>query len=169
MTTLTIRGEVPKDVAAIETVIKSAFRDAPHTDHTEHLIPASLRNAGVLTVALVAEMDGNIVGHVAVSPVSISDGAKGWYGLGPLAVIPAMHRRGVGSQLMHESLKMLREQGAEGCVVLGEPAYYQRFGFKNEPGLVLPNVPADYFMALSFGPPVPCGLVSYHQAFGVST
>jgi len=160
-----IRPESPSDASAIHAVTEAAFLHAPHTEHTEQFIVAALRKAGALTVSLVAEHDGVMIGHVAISPVSISDGAVGWYGLGPISVLPEFQSRGIGSLLMREALRRLREQGAAGCVVLGEPAYYSRFEFKSESGLVLPDVPAEYFQALSFGSSLPSGVVTYHAAF----
>jgi putative acetyltransferase len=168
VTTLTIRPEAPEDIAVIEAVTESAFLNAPHTDHNEQFILAGLREAEALTISLVAEMEGVIVGSVAVSPVSISDGNLGWFGLGPVSVIPKWQGRGIGSELMREVLKRLSEQGASGCVVLGDPSYYQRFGFVNDTNLVLPDVPPEYFMALSFRLPTPSGTVAYHHAFGTT-
>ena len=111
---------------------------------------------------------GRIVGHVAVSPVSISSGAVHWYGLGPVSVLPEMQGLGIGSRLITAALAQLQTLSAHGCVVLGEPEYYQRFGFKAEPSLVLADVPAEYFMALGFHDDVPCGNVAYHAAFDVT-
>jgi len=105
------------------------------------------------------------VGHVAVSSVSISDGSPGWFGLGPISVLPEHQGRGLGSRLMREALRMLREQGAEGCELLGEPKFYGRFGFRANPNLVLPDVPPEYFQAIAFGSSRPKGIVSYHEAF----
>lgn len=161
-----IRQEAPSDVAAIHAVTVAAFWNAPHTDHTEQFIVDALRKAGVLSVSLVAEQAGRVVGHVAVSPVSVSDGSIGWYGLGPISVLPELQRRGIGSLLMKEALRRLRDKGAAGCVLLGDPAYYSRFGFKAELELVLPGVPPEYFLALLFGPSVPRGTVTYHESFG---
>jgi putative acetyltransferase len=161
-----IRNETSDDAAAIEAVTAAAFLEAPHTSHTEQFIVAALRAAGALSVSLVAEAEGNVVGHVAVSPVTISDGTIGWYGLGPISVLPAWQGRGVGSALMRAALEALREMGAAGCVVLGEPAYYGRFGFKAESGLVLPDIPPEYFQAIVFGErPIPQGSVAYHDGF----
>ncbi|WP_041646751.1 GNAT family N-acetyltransferase [Aromatoleum aromaticum] len=168
MTKLIIRSEAPEDAAAIEAVTESAFRHAPHSDHNEQFILAALRDAGALSVSLVAEMDGVIVGNVVLSPVSISSGAAGWFGVGPVSVIPELQGRGIGAQLMREALARLSAQGASGCVVLGDPSYYKRFGFANEAGLVLPDVPPEYFMALSFGQPMATGTVTYHHAFGMT-
>jgi putative acetyltransferase len=161
----TIRSESAVDGPAIAAVTVAAFLNAPHTGHTEQFIVSALRKAGQLSVSLVAELQGEIVGHVAVSPVSISDGAVGWFGLGPISVIPKLQGRGVGSQLMNCALRALKEQGAAGCVLLGEPKFYHRFGFRADPGISLPDVPPEHFLAMSFGPTLPCGTVSYHEGF----
>ena len=161
-----LRPETPGDATGIAGLTSAAFLAAPHTSHTEAQIVDALRGAGWLAVSLVAESAGELVGHVACSPVAVSDGSAGWYGLGPIAVLPARQGEGIGSALMHAALQALRAQGAAGCVLLGEPGYYQRFGFRPEPGLVLPGVPPEYFMALPFGATVPRGEVSYHPAFG---
>jgi putative acetyltransferase len=160
-----IRTETAADVPAIEAVTTSAFLNAPHTSHTEQFIVGALRKAGLLTISLVADAAGTLIGHVAVSPVSISDGASGWFGLGPISVVPEHQCLGVGSRLMHEALRILRERGAAGCVLLGEPKYYGRFGFQADSNLVLPNVPPEYFQAISFDSSRPRGTVSYHDAF----
>ena len=160
-----IRQETPDDAEAIETVTIAAFLNAPHTSHTEQHIVSALRRAGKLSVSLVAEEEGAIIGHVAVSPVSISDGASGWFGLGPISVLPEYQRRGVGTQLMREVLRILGERGASGCVVLGEPAYYGRFGFEADAGLILSGVPPEYFQAASFDASRPRGVVTYDEAF----
>lgn len=163
-----IRKEIPSDAAAIETVTVAAFRNAAHTEHTEQFIIRELRKSGVLSVSLVAEDDGAVIGHVAVSPITISNGATQWYGLGPISVAPEHQGRGVGAQLMAHALTELRALGAAGCVVLGEPGYYSRFGFTAESSLALPGVPAEYFQSISFNGSLPSGEVSYHAAFAAS-
>lgn len=160
-----IRQEGPSDAAAIEVVTVAAFQNAAHTSHTEQFIVRALRDSGQLAVSLVADDEGSVIGHVAVSPVSISGDAEGWYGLGPISVAPERQGRGVGSELMGHALTELRRRGAAGCVVLGEPSYYSRFGFKAEPSLVLADVPAEYFQAIAFHGSVPSGTVSYHESF----
>jgi putative acetyltransferase len=160
-----IRSETPVDVKAIEAVTRAAFLDAAHASHTEQYIVDALRRAGKLAISLVATAGGEVIGHVAISPVSISDGAAGWYGLGPISVLPRYQRQGVGSRLICEALRMLLEQGATGCVVLGEPDYYGRFGFRAEADLILPEVPPEYFQAAVFGSSKAKGIVTYHEAF----
>ncbi|CAH0065036.1 GNAT family N-acetyltransferase [Stenotrophomonas geniculata] len=161
----TIRAEAIDDHAILHALTEAAFRDAAHSSHTEQFIVDALRARGELSVSLVAEMDGKVIGHVAVSPVTISDGSTGWFGLGPISVLPAWQGQGIGAALMHAALEALRQKGAHGCVLLGEPAYYGRFGFRAEPGLVLPGVPAEYFQALCLQPPLAQGEVQYSPAF----
>ena len=160
-----VAPETAADIAAIEAVTMAAFLHAPHTSHTEQFIVNALRRSGSLAISLVARAEDRVIGHVAVSPVSISNGASGWYGLGPLSVMPEYQSRGTGSALVREALRHLRESGAAGCVLLGEPKYYNRFGFKANPELILPAVPPEYFLAISFAPNSPRGIVSYHDAF----
>jgi len=162
-----IRSETPADAQRIEAVTTAAFLHAPHTSHTEQHIVDGLRRAGKLAVSLVAELDGAVIGHVATSPVSISDGTEGWFGLGPISVLPQHQRRGVGARLVREALRILRQRGASGCVVLGEPEYYGRFGFRADLNLVLAGVPPEYFQAISFDSSNTRGTVTYHEAFDV--
>jgi putative acetyltransferase len=164
-----ITNEIAADVAAIRAVTISAFLHAQHTSHTEQFIVDALRVAGQLTVSLVAKVDGTVVGHIAISPVSLSDCAVGWYGLGPLSVAPEYQRSGIGSRLVGEALRVLRERGASGCVLLGEPRYYNRFGFRADPDLKLPGVPPEYFQAIAFDDSQPRGDISYHAAFNASS
>ena len=165
LVSIQIRPEQPQDITAIESVTVAAFRNASHASHTEQFIVRALRSSGQLSASLVAVEGGNVIGHVALSPVAISSGATHWYGLGPVSVSPEHQGQGVGSQLMGQALTQLRNLAASGCVVLGDPGYYARFGFKAEPSLVLPGVPPQYFQAISFDGPVPSGTVSYHEAF----
>jgi len=167
--TVKIRAEAPADLLPIEAVTVEAFRDAPHASHTEQHIVNALRRANVLAISLVAELDGVVAGHVALSPVVISDGSEGWYGLGPISVLPAHQHCGVGSALMREAIAALRRQGAQGCVLLGDPGYYRRFGFQPDPRLTLAGVPPEYFQALLLGSKIPQGDVTYHAAFKASS
>ncbi len=163
-----IRDEMPSDKAAIESVIAAAFRDMPYSRQTETFIMAALRRGGALTVSLVAEDEGHIVGQAAFSPVEIDGKPSDWYGAGPIAVAPERQRQGIGSALMEEGLGRLHDLGAGGCMLVGDPAWYPRFGFHNEPRLTLPGVPPEVFMILAFGKVVPAGEVAFHPAFAAT-
>lgn len=169
---ITIRTERPGEASIIRAVVEAAFQFNAHSDGTEGAIVDALRQAGVLTVSLVAtlgdEAGDEVVGHVAFSPITIDGAQVGWFGLGPVAVRPDLHRRGIGQALIREGLARLAEAGAKGCVVLGNPNYYQRFGFANDPGLRLEGFPAEYFMRLSLDGAVPTGTVAYHEGFSAS-
>lgn len=159
-----IRPEQPSDVAAIHALTDAAFATAPHASGTEAQIVDDLRAAGHLHLSLVAEQDGRLVGHAALSPVQIA-GAAGWFGLGPVSVAPDHQRAGIGAALIRSGLAQLAATGAAGCVVLGDPAYYRRFGFA--PGsLRYPGPPPEYFLQQPFGTPAPDGIVRYAPAFG---
>ena len=160
-----IRRERLDDVAAIYKLVAAAFAGMAHSDGSEADIIRRLRKAGALSLALVAEEEGRPVGHIAFSPVGLSEGTDGWFGLGPLAVEPAFQRREIGTSLVLGGLELLRDEGALGVVVLGDPAFYQRFGFRSEPGLMLENGPAGDFMALPFEGETPAGRVAFHRAF----
>nr|WP_279010272.1 N-acetyltransferase [Aeromonas jandaei] len=160
-----IRPETGADHDVIEAVTVAAFLNAPHTDHNEQLIVRALRQAGALSLSLVAELEGQVVGHLCFSPVTISDGSERWYGLGPISVSPELHGKGIGSHLMEAGLAELKRNGAAGCVVLGDPGFYGRFGFGQNLALVLRGVPIECFMAMSFGVASARGEVNYHPAF----
>lgn len=162
---ITIRDETDADVEAITEVTVAAFKTLAISNHTEQFIIAALRAANALTISLVAELDGRVVGHIAFSPVSISDGSANWYGLGPVSVLPDYHRQGIGSALIKEGLSRLKGIGARGCCLVGHPEYYRRFGFQNIGGLVHHGVPEDVFFALSFDGRFPQGTVEFHDGF----
>lgn len=160
-----IRDETNTDVNAIAEITVAAFKPLEISNHTEQFIIEALRVAKALTVSLVAEADGRVVGHIAFSPVAISDGTRDWYGLGPVSVLPEYQRRGIGKALIQEGLSRLRRLHAKGCCLVGHPQYYRKFGFENVTGLVLEGVPQEVFFALSFDGHVPRGNVMFHEAF----
>jgi len=162
---IVIRNETEADVGAITEVTIAAFKTLEISNHTEQFIIAALRKANSLTVSLVAEVDGRVVGYIAFSPVTISDGTKNWYGLGPVSVLPGYQRQGIGKALIREGLSHLKEMHAKGCCLVGHPDYYRKFGFKNVSGLVYEGVPSEFFFALSFDGQIPQGNVTFHKAF----
>jgi putative acetyltransferase len=163
--TTTIRPEIPSDEIAIEQVTRRAFLSHPYSHQTEQFIIRALRENHALSVSLVAEDAGRIVGHIALSPVTISDGTAGWYGLGPLSVEPEWQRRGIGRALMEKGLAELRKIEANGCVLVGDPAFYTRFGFASNRDLVLEGVPQEFVLSLSLGTSSAQGNVQFHPAF----
>ena len=166
--TLVIRHEIASDIEAITEVTKAAFADVPISRQTEHFIIHALRADGALTLSLVAELDGEVIGHIAASDVTFPDGCTGWHGLGPLSVTPECQRKGIGSALMKECLARLRADGSKGCVLVGDPNYYVRFGFASWPDLTHEGVPQENVMALSFSDTNASGQVSFHPGFGAT-
>jgi putative acetyltransferase len=160
-----IRNETGVDVSAISEVTVAAFNTLEISNHTEQFIIAALRAAKALTISLVAESNDRVVGHIAFSPVTISDGTQNWYGLGPVSVLPEYQRNGIGKALIQEGLSRLKDLNAQGCCLVGHPDYYKRFGFKNMPGFVHEGVPLKVFLALSFDGFTPQGTVTFHEGF----
>jgi putative acetyltransferase len=160
-----IRNETDADASAIAEVTVAAFKTLAISHHTEQFIIAALRAAKALTVSLVAEVNGRVVGHIAFSPVTISDRSPNWYGLGPVSVLPERQRRGIGSALIREGISRLKDLGGRGCCLVGHPEYYRRFGFQNIKGLVHEGVPEEVFFALSFDHHIPQGIVEFHVGF----
>lgn len=165
---MVIRPEIAADAPAIHDLIGVAFRDLAYSDGTEAGIVDALRTDAALTLSLVAVEDTVIVGHSAFSPVAIEGTASGWFGLGPVAVRRENRRRGIGRQLIEAGLDELRTRDARGCVVLGDPAYYARFGFAPDPALFFAGAPSAYFQCLRFRGEQPAGEVRYHPAFGAT-
>lgn len=164
----TIRFERSEDIKLIRQVTTAAFAVAEHSSGTEGAIVDALRAAGALSVSLVATVDGEVVGHVAFSPVTLDGADLGWYGLGPVSVRPDLQGRGIGAALIQAGLERLAGLGGKGCVVLGDPAYYARFGFRQDPAIGYEGVPAEYFMALSLDGSRAAGKVAYHEGFSAS-
>jgi len=160
-----IRNETNNDHAVITDLTAKAFEPLEVSDHTEQFVVLALRRAQVLTISLVAEVDGQVVGHIAFSPVTLSDGTSGWYGLGPVSVLPEYQKQGIGKALIIEGLARLKTLGAKGCCLVGHPGYYGRFGFVNTDEFTLEGVPAEAFFALAFDECMPKGQVMFHEAF----
>jgi putative acetyltransferase len=171
-----------EDVGAIHALTAEAFAEVAHASGTESAIIDALRDAGALTVSLVAVHAGRIVGHVAASPVTldptVGPSTEGWYGIGPLSVHPEFQRQGVGSALMRAVLDALIDRDATGAVLLGEPSLYQRFGFVERDGLTMTGLDpanASYFQALRLdgagdgdgndNAAYPQATVTYHPGF----
>lgn len=121
-----IRAESPADILAIDRLLKSTF----DTDAEANLV-MKLRENGHLTLSLVASTDdGEVIGHAMFSPVTVQGQDIGWQGLAPVAVDESYRKQGLASQLIREGFSSLVEFGYPACVVVGDPAYYSRFGFE---------------------------------------
>ncbi len=166
-THMIVRPEKPSDHDAIQQILIAAFADYPYSHQTEHLIVEALRADKALTVSLVAEVDGTVVGQIAFSSVTIGGQKCGWFGLGPVAVAPSHQRQGIGQALVKEGLKTIRTMGAQGCVLVGDPAFYRRFGFQHNPTLSMEGVPPEVLLCLPMGGQIPEGNVTHHPAFSV--
>lgn len=162
---VTIRPELPGDEETIYTLTEAAFRDMEYADGDEQDLVNRLRDAGDLTLSLVAEDGERVVGHIAFSPVTMSDGSTGWFGLGPVSVWPALQHRGIGGALIRRGLADMRVNGAKGIVLLGSPDYYRRFGFEHVTRITYPGPPAEYFQTLLFTGTMPSGEVVFAPAF----
>ncbi|MBN2822245.1 MAG: N-acetyltransferase [Coriobacteriia bacterium] len=162
-----VRPETASDIDAVRNVNVEAFREHPISRQTEHLIVDALRTAGALDVSLVADAEGRILGHIALSKAGVGDSDSGWYLLGPVAVLPDSQAQGIGSALVETGLAELRARGAAGCVLVGDPDFYGRFGFTTFPGLAHEGVPDQYVLALAFSDDKPSGHIRAHEAFAV--
>jgi putative acetyltransferase len=160
-----IRKERSNDFESITEVTIEAFKNHPISRQTEHFIVNALRSANALTISLVAEIDEKIVGHIAFSPITISDGTTKWYGLGPVSVLPKYQRQGIGKALINKGLSLLKDMEAQGCALVGPPEYYKKFGFKNYPEMIHEGIPQEVFLVLPFTEKVPKGIVVFHEGF----
>ncbi|MCB7129730.1 MAG: N-acetyltransferase [Candidatus Brocadiales bacterium] len=160
-----IRSETDADVDAITEVTVVAFKTLEISNQTEQFIIEALRAAKALAVSLVADVGGRVIGHIAFSHVTISDGTPNWYGLGPVSVLPEYQRKGIGKALIEEGLSRLKDLNAQGCCLVGYPDYYRNVGFENISGLVHEGVPQEVFLALSFDGHIPQGTVAFHEGF----
>ncbi len=161
-----IRLEQITDKEEIFALTTAAFKDMPFSDQREAAIVDALREHQALALSLVAIEGDTLIGHVAFSPVAIEGEYVDWYALGPVSVWPECQRKGIGQSLIRDGLERLKNLGAKGCVLVGDPNYYSRFGFEHDPRLTYSPVPAQYVQRLVFVPPVPQGEVQFHPAFG---
>ena len=161
---MTIRPEQPADIDTIRTLTRAAFANAPYSSQTEAAIVDALRDAGALTLSLVSEDNGKIVGHVAFSPVTVGDDA-GWYGLGPISVRPDRQRQGIGRALVADGLERLRGLGATGCALIGNPDVYAPMGFSSDRRLTYRGLDPAIVQVVVFSGEAPHGELRFAPAF----
>lgn len=160
-----IRPEHADDYAAIYDGTKRAFAPTLFAGGDEQEWIGRFRGAGVLALSLLAEMDGRVVGQITLTPAFAADGSPGWFALGPIAVAPEFPSKKIGSEMMGAVIVWLREQDAAGCVLVGNPAYYSRFGFKRYPALAPEREPAEYYQILPLRVKEPSVVVGFHPLF----
>lgn len=132
---LTIRLERPEDYREVEALTREAFWGVFHPTCDEHYLVHKLRNSRDFVPALdmVAESDGRIVGHILYTKARVTDAAgreNEVLTFGPLSVLPAYWKRGIGTALMRATIDRARELGYRGIVIFGHPDYYCRVGFR---------------------------------------
>ena len=164
-----IRDQTEADFSAVHELVIAAFKTLPVACGREQFVMDALWRTGAATVALVAEDRGEVVGQAVFSKVLVSGHDVGWHGCGPVSVLPARHKQGTGSALMRAGLERLRALGSKGCVVVGDPTYYRRFGFENTDAMREPEVPPQYFMALRIDGDMPNGDVTFDKAFDATS
>jgi putative acetyltransferase len=155
-----IRHERAADAGQVRAILTAAFETAVEADLVERL-----RHDADMALALVYERDGEVVGYAGFPRLTVN-GTRA-VGLAPLAVMPAMQRKGVGGALIREGLRQLAACGMRLVFVLGDPNYYGRFGFSAERagGFESPYAGA-YFMALALADDAPhAGEVRYPAGF----
>lgn len=160
-----IRDEIDSDAAAIRMVVTEAMKLLSKATGTEADIVDRLRADNALSLSLVAEDGGEVVGYLAASDGRIGD-VSGWGLIGPVAVLPSRHGQGIGSALMTEAIRRLRAS-CKGAALVGDPGYYGRFGFRAFPGLRVGDVPPKFVQALPFDAREPQGELIHHPAFGL--
>jgi putative acetyltransferase len=164
-TSYVIRDQMAADKRAVHELIVHAFKTMPFACGCEQFVMDALWETGGAVVALVAEDSGTLVGQAAFSKVIVAGRDVAWHGCGPVAVLPERQNRGIGSALMRAGLERLRALGSQGCVLVGHPNFYDRFGFRPTPQMFEPGVPPDVIMALPFGASTPTGEVTFAPAF----
>ena len=165
MPELQIRDEAPQDHAAIYELTQRAFEGRPYAGGDEQDVVNRLRDQGALQVSLVAVEGLRVVGQITFSPAICSDGTAPWFALGPVSVEPDCQSRGIGSLLINRGLDIIRADGALGCILTGNPEYYQRFGFVVSPSLAPDNEPGEFFMVKYLAAEAAGGQFTFHPAF----
>ena len=151
MSDLLIRIETPADILGVRAVNEAAFETS-----AEAALVDALRENGKFTLSLIAEVEGEIAGHILFTDIEMDPGGAEprMLGLAPMAVLPGMQGKGIGSALVRRGLEDCRELGYRGVVVLGHPDYYPRFGFAPASGHGIScvyEVPDEVFMAVALG------------------
>nr|WP_321459302.1 N-acetyltransferase [uncultured Cohaesibacter sp.] len=165
-----IRRETAADFDAIMNVTLAAAKQHQIGQQNGYQTLTALRRSGQLTLSLVAEIEGTIVGHVAFCPVHVSGGDKGWYALGLMSVLPECQSQGIRKALIAEGIEMLRAMHGKGVAIVGDPDYFGPLGFMTAPQMSYGrsnanNLLADDFMVMSFDDRLPYGRMEFPEGF----
>jgi len=158
-----IRAAMDEDAKAIHVLTRDAFASMWFADENDQHLPARLQTDGDLTLSLVAVTD-EIIGHVAFSPVTIANAKGDWYALGPISVLAARQRQGVGTLLAKTGLAQLRDIGAAGCVLTGNPDVYRPMGFSSDHALTYGGLNPQYIQYLTLSGSIPTGEITFAPA-----
>ncbi|QWC56666.1 GNAT family N-acetyltransferase [Erythrobacter sp. 3-20A1M] len=161
-----VRPETAEDFPAIRALTQASFHEANYGWDDAANALDRMRLAGSLALSLVAlNMDEAVIGHIAFSPITVSDGTTGWFDLAPLSVMATRQRTGIGGSLIVRGVAEMRAAGARGIVVMGDPAYYSRFGFQPVPDLTLQGAPTEWLLALPLEGEAPSGAIRLSPGF----
>lgn len=163
-----IRCERPDDKDAIHALTQAAFAPMPYSSGNEGPIISALRASGDLTLSLVAEDEGVIIGHIAFSPVRIDGVSDGWFGLGPISIRKDRQRQGIGKALIRAGLTRLKAMGAKGCALIGNPDVYRSSGFETDGQLSYGDLDRKYIQRIVLAGASPRGAITYSPAFDVT-
>jgi len=158
---MNLRGERPEDVQGIYELTKLAFKSMPFSDGSEADRLNILRADKDLELSIVAVAEGKIVGHIAFSPVFLNEKFDHWFGLGPVSVLPELQKQGIGKALIKKGLSRLKDKKAKGCILIGNPDYYHRFGFIGDGQIQYRDYSQDIAQWLKFGKETPSGLLTF--------
>jgi len=162
---MNVRFERPGDIEKIKGVNLQAFETGTEADLVD-----TLRNTDLELISLVAEENGEVIGHILFSPVTLAGDLR-IMGLGPMAVIPNWQSKGVGTKLVNAGLQACEKAGYEAVVVLGHADYYPRFGFAPSVNFGIKSeydVPPEVFMVKELRKGAfkgASGTIKYHQVF----
>ena len=159
---LTIRQESSTDHKTVQSIIEAAFANEAMSDQTEHLLVARLRksDAFIPELSLVAEVDGQIGGHIILTKIIIKEGAVEHpsLALAPVSVHPDFQKNGIGEKLIVESHRIAKSLDYQSIVLLGHAHYYPRFGYE---------LTSKYNIRLPFEAPEECCMVIALQTDGL--
>nr|WP_321456835.1 N-acetyltransferase [uncultured Cohaesibacter sp.] len=160
-----IRKETAADFDAIMNVTLASAKQPQVGRQNGYFTLNALRRSGSITLSLVAEIDGTVVGHVAFCPVHVSGGEKGWYALGPISVLPECISQGIRKALIAEGIEILRSMHGKGVAIVGDRDYFMPLGFMDAPVTASRQQHITDFMVMPFEDRMPYGRFEFPEGF----